>query len=914
MMIKSCKLLLKVWNLFKGLWYLIVKFLTQVTSNLFVKKEKLPALLEALLEATLQSEKKGYDSRFQEFLIIMEEVFDDENVASPAMEGLLGRFLNMVTVSDENLGTGSRRDLLKLVTSRSRVLSHSTRLQAFRELNTSFEGIVDHLYNCGDFDFQVTIVEALLRFTNKSIRAEKVTNWFPNYVKLQSAFLKIKEFEVDCRTFLNLFNEGLADQAKVMSFKVLNVTVNDQVLMKPADLPHFWVDFNLGTEAISFYYCFRDDKERNWHFFNLVKEQVTKVKIFQVQSAWKVLLFCSDSVNPDVAMEFSLVKKIVDLLKLIFKDAVSFEDSTADNQLHQKRSLSMGILPMKKQVDKSHKTSKASTSKESPAAESSGLSRTSRKSLPANLSTSNKMAKVTKRVVKAAKMSIANPVKLLKKARVGKNPENKTSEKPDLLSSEDDRDCPQVPTKALLREESMKTIPFQYDLLECPQKEQSLPDAQEMVPFEAQEDGPASKSDVASTSKNSLLVEAAVKEVASKSGKFQRKSSNAKKDSKLKESVQKPIPIEEVPVEEKASKNPESQQVKSLHPISANIEEEGIALKKLQRKSSKRLSKKEDPSKGAITEALSELASDIPKEPTSEKSIPRPPLRNPSAENPMQEVLMAVNQDEPQEKYIESNPQPPMKEIDENPTEAHNSKASSPNPKEDFQSINLDQNSEASLKKIRRRSSKKVLFSETTMMETDAEDKTGVQNWVPNGTVNVPSFNDVFKKTPRKSVPAQVKYFEEVSSNGESNKTKTQFKSSKEVPCPKKQPNSKPKPKTTSLNSKPLTSAARNDGNKFFKSNSKVSTGVSFIDEVLNNTDPYNISTMQSPSVTKTNCRATYSGQKKRKRSASRQKSGNGHASKRRSDVLFSDDSAGEAEDNKSVEKTFPEYTFVKDR
>ena len=58
-MIKSCKLLLKVWNLFKGLWYLIVKFLTQVTSNLFVKKEKLPALLEALLDATLQSEKKG---------------------------------------------------------------------------------------------------------------------------------------------------------------------------------------------------------------------------------------------------------------------------------------------------------------------------------------------------------------------------------------------------------------------------------------------------------------------------------------------------------------------------------------------------------------------------------------------------------------------------------------------------------------------------------------------------------------------------------------------------------------------------------------------------------------------------------------------------------------------------------------
>ena len=59
-------------------------------------------------------------------------------------------------------------------------------------------------------------------------------------------------------------------------------------------------------------------------------------------------------------MEFSLEKKIVDLLKLIFKDAVCFEDSTADAQLQQKRSLSMGILPMKKQVEKGHKKSKVS--------------------------------------------------------------------------------------------------------------------------------------------------------------------------------------------------------------------------------------------------------------------------------------------------------------------------------------------------------------------------------------------------------------------------------------------------------------------------------------------------------------------------------------------------------------------------
>ena len=121
------------------------------------------------------------------------------------------------------------------------------------------------------------------------------------------------------------------------------------------------------------------------------------------------------------------------------------------------------------------------------------------------------------------------------------------------------------------------------------------------------------------------------KEVESKSGRLLRKSSNVKKNTKYQEST----PIEEVPMENQAPKNSESQQAESLNPISANIEDEGIALKKLQRNSSKRLSKKNGPQnlKESITEAVSENVdiyadvprnpeSNIPKKPNSEKSIP----------------------------------------------------------------------------------------------------------------------------------------------------------------------------------------------------------------------------------------------------------------------------------------------------
>ena len=106
----------------------------------------------------------------------------------------------------------------------------------------------------------MTIVESLLRFTNKNIRRAYVSDWFPNYVKVQSLFLTIKDFENDCRNFLNHLNEGLGEKTMVCSYKLLSCQVEGRILVQPLGVNDFWIDFNLGTCSISLYYVFDDDQ------------------------------------------------------------------------------------------------------------------------------------------------------------------------------------------------------------------------------------------------------------------------------------------------------------------------------------------------------------------------------------------------------------------------------------------------------------------------------------------------------------------------------------------------------------------------------------------------------------------------------------------------------------------------------
>ncbi|KAJ8010598.1 hypothetical protein DPEC_G00076730 [Dallia pectoralis] len=151
------------------------------------------------------------------------------------------------------------------------------RLEALRTINTVLDGTrreerlqlshsKDHcllleqfakvILNVGDFDMQVALTEALCRMTMKKSREEMANKWFANPV-FAAGFnaIKDKEFETDCRTFLNDLNGYFGEERRVFTFPCLHVYLDTTELFKPLDenLKEFWVDFNLGSRCVSFY-------------------------------------------------------------------------------------------------------------------------------------------------------------------------------------------------------------------------------------------------------------------------------------------------------------------------------------------------------------------------------------------------------------------------------------------------------------------------------------------------------------------------------------------------------------------------------------------------------------------------------------------------------------------------------------
>ena len=237
-----------------------VTLFLKVTNNLDIKKEKLVTLLDALIISILRANvsERVAKTCIDEANIILENCMEDHKSRDHIIGGFTQRILNLVT--DNNIAFWVRCSLLKSFNKGLIRAPVELRTDVFKELSQDFESLVDSLYSCGDFDMQATIVETLLRFTTKSARSELSNNWFPNYVKLQALFIGIKDFEVDCRKFLNHFNEGLGEQGKVFSYKLLNCVVEGQTLVKPADMSDFWIDFNLGSNSLSVYYSLNDSQ------------------------------------------------------------------------------------------------------------------------------------------------------------------------------------------------------------------------------------------------------------------------------------------------------------------------------------------------------------------------------------------------------------------------------------------------------------------------------------------------------------------------------------------------------------------------------------------------------------------------------------------------------------------------------
>nr|XP_020481146.1 synaptonemal complex protein 2-like isoform X2 [Monopterus albus] len=132
----------------------------------------------------------------------------------------------------------------------------------------------------GDYELQVSLSEALCRLTPKKKREPKANQWFPS-ADISSAFCDIKDrnFEGDCRRFLNIVNHCHGDQRRVYTFPCLTAFLDSTQLFRPDDdtLDEFWIDFNLGSGCVSFFV--NEPEGFLWDSIHLLREEVTQYSL-----------------------------------------------------------------------------------------------------------------------------------------------------------------------------------------------------------------------------------------------------------------------------------------------------------------------------------------------------------------------------------------------------------------------------------------------------------------------------------------------------------------------------------------------------------------------------------------------------------------------------------------------------------
>nr|KAF6423970.1 synaptonemal complex protein 2 [Rousettus aegyptiacus] len=140
----------------------------------------------------------------------------------------------------------------------------------------------ERILDAGDYDLQVGIVEALCRMTTEKQRRELACHWFSmDFIANAFKGIKDSEFETDCRIFLNLVNGMLGDKRRVFTFPCLSAFFDKYELQIPSDekLEEFWIDFNLGSQTLSFYIA-GDSDDHQWEAVTVPEE---KVQIYSIE-------------------------------------------------------------------------------------------------------------------------------------------------------------------------------------------------------------------------------------------------------------------------------------------------------------------------------------------------------------------------------------------------------------------------------------------------------------------------------------------------------------------------------------------------------------------------------------------------------------------------------------------------------
>ncbi|XP_073679736.1 uncharacterized protein sycp2 [Garra rufa] len=195
-------------------------------------------------------------------------------------------------------------------------LKKKKKILSSQESSSMMNAVASQILRGGDYDLQVSLMEALCRMASPAQRNELADSWF-TMTFVSSAFKKIKdpEFETDCRKFLNMVNGMRGDGRSVYSYPCLEVFLDKHELLMPEDenLEAFWIDFNLGSQSISFYFSVADKKTQDGQWSTLcIAENEVQSYTLEEESGKKVLRLvlteplCFDSLEGSrVTIKFS---------------------------------------------------------------------------------------------------------------------------------------------------------------------------------------------------------------------------------------------------------------------------------------------------------------------------------------------------------------------------------------------------------------------------------------------------------------------------------------------------------------------------------------------------------------------------------------------------------------------------------
>ncbi|XP_035865361.1 synaptonemal complex protein 2 [Phyllostomus discolor] len=232
------------------------------------------------------SKDEALTNMIEDLLDLLMVIYDvNDEGKKQVMESFIPRICALVIDSRVNICI-QQETLKKMNAMLDKMPQDARKILFTQEMLILMNSMGKRILDAGDYDLQVGIVEALCRITTEKQRQELACQWFSmDFIANAFKGIKDSEFETDCRIFLNLVNGMLGDKRRVFTFPCLSAFLDKYELQIPSDekLEEFWIDFNLGSQSLSFYIA-GDDDDHQWEAVTVPEDKVQTYSIEERKS------------------------------------------------------------------------------------------------------------------------------------------------------------------------------------------------------------------------------------------------------------------------------------------------------------------------------------------------------------------------------------------------------------------------------------------------------------------------------------------------------------------------------------------------------------------------------------------------------------------------------------------------------